>query len=78
MPDPYRGKYRSNASDIGLKYANSVQQILDVLHDDKKQVSAFIAEAILGWGGQIFFFPKRGFLLQLVQKYSLPVAYNCR
>jgi len=60
MPDPYRGKYRSNAGDIGLKYADCVQQILDALHDDNKQVSAFIAEAILGCGGQIFF--PEGFL----------------
>ena len=60
MPDPYRGKYRSNAGDIGLKYADCVQQILDVLHDENKQVSAFIAEAILGCGGQIFF--PEGFL----------------
>ena len=61
MPDPYRGKYRSNDGDIASKYADCVQQILDVLHDDNKQVSAFIAEAILGCGGQIFF--PEGFLV---------------
>jgi 4-aminobutyrate aminotransferase-like enzyme len=55
MPDPYRGKYRSNDGDITLKYADCVQQILDSLHNDSKQISAFIAEAILGCGGQIFF-----------------------
>ena len=55
MPDSYRGKFRSNNGDIALKYADYVQQILDVLHDENKQVSAFIAEAILGCGGQIIF-----------------------
>jgi 4-aminobutyrate aminotransferase-like enzyme len=55
MPDSYRGKYRSNDGDITLKYADCVQQILDRLHNDSKQISAFIAEAILGCGGQIIF-----------------------
>ena len=55
MPDSYRGKYRSSDGNIALKYADCVQQILDRLHNDSKQVSAFIAEAILGCGGQIFF-----------------------
>ena len=55
MPDSYRGKFRSNNDDIALKYADCVQQILEVLHDENKQVSAFIAEAILGCGGQIIF-----------------------
>ena len=55
MPDSYRGKYRSSDGNIALKYADCVQQILDRLHNDSKRVSAFIAEAILGCGGQIFF-----------------------
>ncbi len=55
MPDPYRGKFRSNNDDIALKYVDCVQQILDDLREDNKQVAAFIAEAILGCGGQILF-----------------------
>ena len=55
MPDSYRGKYRSSDGNIAFKYADCVQQILDRLHNDSKRVSAFIAEAILGCGGQIFF-----------------------
>ena len=51
MPDPFRGKYRGAAS--GEKYAQEVSKILNTIQKNGGQVSIFIAESIMGCGGQL-------------------------
>ena len=52
IPDPFRGKYRG--PDSGTSYFREVEKILDELRSDNKHISAFISEAVMGCGGQIF------------------------
>ena len=63
MPDPFRGKYRG--ADAGSAYAQEVKDILDKIHNNGKQVSAFIAEPIMGCGGQLI--PPAGFFSDACQ-----------
>jgi len=58
MPDSFRGKYRG--VDCGEKYAQEVQAIINEIQNKGKKVSTFIAEALMGCGGQLVL-PK-GFL----------------
>ena len=58
IPDPFRGKYRG--PDSGTSYHEEVEKILNELRSEKKHISAFISEAVMGCGGQIF--PPDGFL----------------
>jgi 4-aminobutyrate aminotransferase-like enzyme len=64
MPDPFRGKYRGKYS--GKEYANEVQIILDKIQESGKQVSVFIAESLMGCGGQLV--PPQDFLKESFQK----------
>jgi len=64
MPDPFRGKYRGDNS--GKKYANEVQMAIDKIQESGKRVSVFIAESLMGCGGQLVL-PK-GFLKESFQK----------
>ncbi|MCB9446706.1 MAG: aminotransferase class III-fold pyridoxal phosphate-dependent enzyme, partial [Ardenticatenaceae bacterium] len=48
MPDSYRGPYQE-----GAKYADHVQQIIENLQRNGRHPAAFIAESLLGCGGQI-------------------------
>jgi 4-aminobutyrate aminotransferase-like enzyme len=64
MPDPFRGKYRGK--DSGTAYANEVQIILDKIQESGKRVSVFIAESLMGCGGQLV--PPQGFLKESFQK----------
>jgi len=57
MPDPYRGRLRSDEKDIGAGYAESVATlVMDMIGLGRKPM-AFIAESIQGCGGQIPFPP---------------------
>ena len=58
MPDPFRGKYRGQ--DSGPLYFKEMEEVLKKLQLDKKKISAFISESVMGCGGQIF--PPDGFL----------------
>ena len=58
MPDPYRGKHRG--PDSGSLYFEEIKQVLNNLRLQKKSVSAFISESIMGCGGQII--PPENFL----------------
>ncbi|MGF6851090.1 4-aminobutyrate aminotransferase-like enzyme/Ser/Thr protein kinase RdoA (MazF antagonist) [Chitinophaga sp. W3I9] len=49
-PDLYRGAYRYNDPEAGVKYAQDVQTILT---ENPGKVAAFICETLLGVGGQI-------------------------
>ena len=58
MPDPFRGKYRGY--DSGPLYFKEMEEVLKKLQLDKRKISAFISESVMGCGGQIF--PPDGFL----------------
>ena len=58
MPDPFRGKYRGE--DCGEQYAQEVQTVISEIQKKGNKVSTFIAEALMGCGGQLIL-PK-GFL----------------
>ena len=64
IPDTFRGKYRGK--DSGPAYANEVQIILDKIQESGKRVSVFIAESLMGCGGQLV--PPQGFLKESFQK----------
>ena len=63
-PDPYRGKYRGE--DSGKSYTHEVQMAMDKIQESGKRVSVFIAESLMGCGGQLVL-PK-GFLKESFQK----------
>jgi 4-aminobutyrate aminotransferase and related aminotransferases len=58
MPDPYRGKHQG--PDSGSLYFEEIKQVLNNLRSQKKSISAFISESIMGCGGQII--PPENFL----------------
>jgi len=67
MPDPFRGKYRGDNS--GKDYSNEVKRTIEQIQNSGKEVSIFIAESLMGCGGQIV--PPKGFIkdsFNLVQK----------
>lgn len=51
-PDTYRGMYLSGEAQIGEKYAAEIIPILDRLKNTGKGPAAFIAESLVGTGGQ--------------------------
>ncbi|MEA1881627.1 MAG: aminotransferase class III-fold pyridoxal phosphate-dependent enzyme [Candidatus Marinimicrobia bacterium] len=64
MPDSYRGKYRGENSTDG--YVNEVKKSVNEIHQKGDKVSAYIAESLMGCGGQLVLpegFLKRSFEL---------------
>jgi 4-aminobutyrate aminotransferase-like enzyme/Ser/Thr protein kinase RdoA (MazF antagonist) len=53
MPDPYRGRYRAADPQAGEKYAAHVQAEIEAIQAEGRNVAAFIAESVLGCGGQV-------------------------
>ncbi len=53
MPDDYRGPYRREDPDCGLKYAAHVEEALESAQREGRDVAALITETLLGCGGQI-------------------------
>ena len=51
MPDTFRGPYRGK--DVGEQYAEHVHQVLTEIHQHGGKSANFIAESLLGCGGQI-------------------------
>jgi len=51
LPDSFRGRHRGQS--CGADYAAYVDQIIEKLGTEHKQLSAFIAESIVSCGGQI-------------------------
>lgn len=51
-PDVYRGKYTQSESNLGEKYAIEIDSVIDNLKQDGKAPAAFIAESLIGTGGQ--------------------------
>ncbi|EAR01848.1 aminotransferase class III-fold pyridoxal phosphate-dependent enzyme [Maribacter sp. HTCC2170] len=60
LPDAFRGKYRG--ANTGEKYAREVQNQINIIHEAKRGVGAFIIEPIISCGGQIEL--PDGFLMQ--------------
>ncbi len=58
IPDPFRGKYRGIHS--GELYLKEVKKILAILNKHKKNSHTFIAESVMGCGGQLI--PPAGFI----------------
>lgn len=56
LPCTYRGKYRDcdypAGADLGLKYAQEVQNIINQTHTDGRRIAAFIHESLVSCGGQ--------------------------
>ena len=52
-PDPYRGRYRAEDPEAGAKYARHVREVIDTMQQQGRGLAAFIAESLLGCGGQI-------------------------
>lgn len=55
MPDPYRGPYTGYDAESGRRYAMHVQQAVDQIQAQGRNVAAFICESLMGCGGQIVF-----------------------
>ncbi len=70
-PNAYRGRFRYDDALAGEKYAQSVQEIIQELAKKNKKPAAFIAESLLGVGGQVPLPPK---YLQTVYAYMHKVG----
>ena len=56
LADPYRGRFKGYGENSGKAYAASVAEKVDLIREKTGQgPAAFIAEAISGCGGQVFF-----------------------
>jgi 4-aminobutyrate aminotransferase-like enzyme len=55
VPDVYRGPYRRDDPQAGLKYARHVIEIIERLRESGAGLAGFIAESCPSVGGQIFF-----------------------
>ena len=53
MPDPYRGIHKGYSRAAGVTYAESVRQTIAAVRGNGQGVAAFIAESVLGCGGQV-------------------------
>ncbi|MCB9432004.1 MAG: aminotransferase class III-fold pyridoxal phosphate-dependent enzyme [Ardenticatenaceae bacterium] len=53
MPDPYRGQYKGYGRDAGRAYAQHIQPLIDEVQAAGRGIAGFIAESVLGCGGQI-------------------------
>jgi 4-aminobutyrate aminotransferase-like enzyme/Ser/Thr protein kinase RdoA (MazF antagonist) len=63
MPDTYRGPYRADDAEAGVKYAAHVAQAVEHARGSgavEDEIGAFICESLLGCGGQIV--PPAGYL----------------
>jgi 4-aminobutyrate aminotransferase-like enzyme/Ser/Thr protein kinase RdoA (MazF antagonist) len=54
-PDGYRGPFKNRDPEAGGKYAASVQEAIESIRGQGKNVAAFIAESMMGSGGQIVY-----------------------
>ena len=56
LADPYRGRFKGSGENSGIAYAASVAEKVELIRQKTGQgPAAFIAEAISGCGGQVFF-----------------------
>src|SRR6267154_5612608 len=57
LADDYRGAYRRDDKQAGVKYARDVEEILERARAEGRGVAAYIAETLPSVGGQIVFSP---------------------
>jgi 4-aminobutyrate aminotransferase-like enzyme len=62
MPDDYRGPFRREDPEAGLKYGRAVGELVDTLRQAGASPAAFIAETLPSVGGQIV--PPPGYLAE--------------
>lgn len=53
LPDAFRGIYRGNTHETGLKYARHVEEIAERLVSAGRGPAAFICESVISCGGQV-------------------------
>jgi murein DD-endopeptidase MepM/ murein hydrolase activator NlpD len=53
MPDTYRGTFRDDVDDAGIKYAQAVREAIRKIRQGGRRPAAFLCESILSCGGQI-------------------------
>lgn len=53
MPDTYRGQFKADDPHAGEQYARFVQQAIEQIREQQRNVAAFICESMPGCGGQI-------------------------
>ena len=53
MPDTYRGQFKADDPRAGEQYARFVQQAIEQIQEQQRNVDAFICESMPGCGGQI-------------------------
>ncbi|XP_053559509.1 ethanolamine-phosphate phospho-lyase isoform X1 [Bombina bombina] len=64
-PDTYRGKYREDHPDPAAAYAEEVNQIIQEVQKNNRQIAAFIAESMQSCGGQII--PPAGYFQKVAE-----------
>jgi 4-aminobutyrate aminotransferase-like enzyme len=62
MPDDYRGPFRREDPEAGVKYGRAVGHLVNRLRSEGRSLAAFIAETLPSVGGQIV--PPPGFLAE--------------
>jgi 4-aminobutyrate aminotransferase-like enzyme/Ser/Thr protein kinase RdoA (MazF antagonist) len=55
MPDVYRGPYKSNDPEAGIKYAGHLTEAIFEIERESKKLAGFFAESLMSCGGQIVF-----------------------
>jgi 4-aminobutyrate aminotransferase-like enzyme/Ser/Thr protein kinase RdoA (MazF antagonist) len=55
MPDLYQGPFRYGDNEAGKKYAEYVRSAIEQVQREGRKIAAFIAESLMGCGGQIVF-----------------------
>ncbi|GBN22175.1 Ethanolamine-phosphate phospho-lyase [Araneus ventricosus] len=76
LPCSYRGLYTAEecGDEVGQKYAENVQNVINKIHSQGRQLAAFFAESMVSCGGQVLL-PK-GYLSQ-VYKYVRQAGGVC-
>ncbi|HLA77897.1 MAG TPA: aminotransferase class III-fold pyridoxal phosphate-dependent enzyme [Vicinamibacteria bacterium] len=57
LPDTYRGRYRSDDPEAGVKYARQLGEVIDEMRSGGRGLAAFLAETLPSVAGQIVFPP---------------------
>ncbi|MDQ2929926.1 MAG: aminotransferase class III-fold pyridoxal phosphate-dependent enzyme, partial [Gemmatimonadota bacterium] len=58
LPDVYRGEYKADDPEAGLKYSSLLGDAIDRVHAEGRDIAGFIAETCPSVGGQIIFPPE--------------------
>ncbi|HKV59769.1 MAG TPA: aminotransferase class III-fold pyridoxal phosphate-dependent enzyme, partial [Ktedonobacteraceae bacterium] len=74
MPDTYRGEFRQDDLQAGEHYARYVQEAIEHIQAQQRNVAAFICESLPGCGGQIVLPPH---YLQKAYRYTRNAGGVC-